>query len=237
MIGQISLIVSLPGVDLPDGAVLCLANPDFSSCAPLLPSPVASAHPALLLQATDTYIATFVDIPEGTYALTIPPIGSFAGYRGTITIDRDMPAVIAIELPAPPEVPGIPSVPGDPGDPGAPGVPAGPEPPEPAAATQTVDAPVDPVPASGMNAGPRAGPLATGDGTSGDAGTMVESAPSVGQAAGVTALPATGTGRATAPGIIPLGTLTALSMLVLLWAIRAGSRVRNHSSFSPGNDD
>jgi len=55
---------------------------------------------------------------------------------------------------------------------------------------------------------------------------MVDPAPSVEQAAGVTALPATGTGRTTAPGIIPLGSLAALSILILLWAFRAGCRAR-----------
>lgn len=46
------------------------------------------------------------------------------------------------------------------------------------------------------------------------------------QAAGVTALPATGAGRTSAQGIIPLGTLATLSILVLLWAFRAGRRAR-----------
>jgi len=231
VIEQISLSVSLPGVDVPDGAVLCLANAEFTGCAPLLPSPVASAHPALLLQATGTYVATFANIPEGTYALTIPPIGSFAGYRGTITIDRDMPAVIAIDLPVPPRAPGLPSIPGAPG---APALPDEPELPGRRLATQTADAPV---PASGVDDGPGAAPPPMpGDGTSG-AGTVVDPGRTTAQAAGVTALPETGTGRTTAPGIIPLGTLTALSMLVLLWAIRAGSRARNSSSSSPGNDD
>lgn len=214
VIEQMSLSITMPGVDLPEGAVLCLDNPDFSGCAALLPSPVASARATLLIQATSTYIATFADLPEGTYALTIPPIGSFPGYRGSITVDRAMPSVIAIYLPVVPSIPDGPDLPELPND------PEGPEPP---GATPNTD---DPVPSPDARDDPDPAPLPAGDGTSGGAGSGPERSRPVEHSSRVTMLPSTGAGRFDAPGLVPLGVLMTLSLLVLLWAMHAARRER-----------
>lgn len=195
----------MPGVDLPEGAVLCLENPGFSGCAPLLPSAVASGRPGMLLQATHTYVATFAALPEGNYVLTIPAIGSFPGYRTTITLDRTMPSVIAIELPNAGIIAEEPGPPGARDDPNVPAPPiAGPNPDRSLPSTD-----------------PGAGLAVRGDGTSGATASEPErsSVPQA-QSSQVTMLPSTGTGRIDAPGVVPLGTLLALSLLILFWAVR-----------------
>lgn len=212
LIEQLSLSVALPGGDLPEGAVLCLENPGFTGCAELLPSSVASVQAALLIQATHRYIATFIDLPEGTYVLTIPPIGSFPGYRGNITVDRTMPSVIAIELPD------ARAIPEDPESPDLSNVPEEP------IAMPNADRPV---PSTDVGDDPGRGLAARGDGTSGASAVAPErSRLPEAQSSQVTVLPSTGSGRAVAPWPIPPGVLTMLSLLILLQAIRTAHRQR-----------
>lgn len=222
----------LPGYDLPDGATLCLENAAYAGCAPLVPASLAAADSAmlgpLLIQAAGTYVAAFTGLPEGVYTLTIPPVGSFPGYRGSVTIDRTVPPVIAIVVPELPEPPGaLPDPPAAPGTPGAP-------PASPVAGVPGGSAP-DPVP--GDPAAPDVPGDVVGDGTGG-----AQSPDSSGGAEppdgtrrtlagerspGVTSLPATGTGGTGAPGLVPLGTLLSLALLALAGVWKGANRVRH----------
>ncbi|CAA9577922.1 MAG: hypothetical protein AVDCRST_MAG87-3045 [uncultured Thermomicrobiales bacterium] len=211
---QMSFSVSLPGVDLPDAAQLCLENADFDGCAPLVPGSVASVHPGLLIQATSTYTATFTDLPEGTYTLTIPSIGSFPGYSTRITIDREMSSVITIDIPDVPSLPGGPAIPdglAPPDEPRDQGPPF--------AAPIPVNPPLPEQPGVGGIAG-----SLPGDGTSGNVDDGKTQPRLADHPADVTMLPSTGTGGGTRPGLIPLGALLTFAVLMLLAALRAGHR-------------
>lgn len=217
VIRQISFSVSLPGVDLPDAAQLCLESADFAACAPLVPVSVASVYPALLIQATGIYTASFTDLPEGTYSLTIPSIGSFPGYRTTITIDREMSSVITIDMSEDQSAPDVPTITDQPTPPNEPRDQG------PRFATPIV---ADPPLSENPDPGGSSGPLPSGDGTSGSANGGRERSRLVEDPAHVTMLPSTGTGASPVSGPVLVGTLLTVSLLILHWAVQTWHRER-----------
>lgn len=158
----------------------------------------------MAIQAASVYVATFTDLPAGTYTLRIPPVGSFGGYQGSITIDHDMPAMITLDVPESPD----PAT--EPDEPGPPLATPVTEPP-----TQTTD--------TGTNTDP--GPVQSGD-ASGSAGDRADRSQPVDRSSTVTALPSTGSGTSPGPSLLPLGSLLTASLLILLRMIWAGWRSR-----------